>query len=226
MELAEILKAVREVDLFQDFSDLEELVAQCPQVSLADREVFLEHGTVGSSMYVILDGRVEIYLNDRIIRVIGQGEYLGELALIESGTRSASARALGAATLLEIPHEQFERYVRARPEAVLAVARKISRRLRDSIVRTQAAYEHVNNDRDFGQTEVAANALQDLEAVHLGHHHVENDQGRLQAREQRVERLLAVLGGDGPVPARLHHHRVGGAQVGLIVDDEDRLLVP
>jgi len=66
------------------------------------------------------------------------------LALIETRTRSASARALGATTLLDISQERFERYVRARPEAVLAVARQISRQLRETGERTHAAYEHLN----------------------------------------------------------------------------------
>lgn len=144
MDLAQVVAVVGGVDLFQGVADLEELVRDCPRISLADREMVFEYGDPGASMYVVLEGQIQICRNERIINVLGRGEYLGELALIEFGKRSASARSLGPSTLLEISQEQFDRHVRARPEAMLAVVRKVGRRLRGSLDTTQAAYEHLN----------------------------------------------------------------------------------
>lgn len=144
MDLADVVAVVSRVDLFQGVSDLHDLVRDCARLSLTDRDVVFEYGDSGASMFVVLDGQIQICRNERIINVLGPGEYLGELALIEFGKRSASARSLGPSTLLEISQEQFDRYVRSRPEAMLAVLRKVGRRLRGSLDSTQAAYEHLN----------------------------------------------------------------------------------
>lgn len=144
MDITQVLSVVEKVDLFQGLMPLEELVRECPQVSLADGEVLFEYGAPGQSMYIVLAGEVQIYRNQRTIRVLGAAEYFGELALIETRTRSASVRALGPTILLEISQERFERYVRSRPEAVLAVVRRISRQLRETGEHTHAAYEHLN----------------------------------------------------------------------------------
>lgn len=141
---SEVTEILRRIDLFQDFGDLQALAEPSPQIELEDRQVLMERDDEGSSMYVILDGQVDIYIKDRLIRTIGRGEYLGELALLESGRRSASARASGVALVLEITRDLFEKHVRMRPEAMLAVARKLTRRLQDTISRTQSSYEHVN----------------------------------------------------------------------------------
>jgi transposase len=53
-------------------------------------------------------------------------------------------RLLVVHATLEIGKEQFEQHIRTRPLALFAIVRKLTRRLQDTISRTQSSYEHVN----------------------------------------------------------------------------------
>jgi signal transduction histidine kinase len=77
-------------------------------------------------------------------RTLGPRECVGELALIDAGPRSTSARAVEPTTLLEISQREFERYLRSDLDALTALMRTLSGRLRNMIDETQAAYESVN----------------------------------------------------------------------------------
>ena len=143
---AQLVRALRRIDLFEKFKTdtLVGLVRACPTVRLADGDVLFRYGSTGSTLYIVLEGQLQVFRGPRIIAEVGANEYIGELALLESLPRSASVRALGDATLLEMPREAFHTYLRSDPEAMAAMMRTISRRLRKTLDDTQAAYEQVN----------------------------------------------------------------------------------
>ena len=61
-------------------------------------ELVFEEGEVGESAYLIVSGQVEIFRssgnNERVLATLGRGEIIGEMSLIDSQPRMASARAL------------------------------------------------------------------------------------------------------------------------------------
>lgn len=75
-------------------------------------KIFKE-GEVGDRAYVIQEGQVEIVKATRdgevVLATIGKGSIFGEMALIDSGTRMASARAATACTLIVVTRPAFER---------------------------------------------------------------------------------------------------------------------
>ncbi len=58
-------------------------------------------------MYLILEGELEVFKGPKQIAILGPGQYLGEMSLIESKARSASARAQQTTLLIEINEEHF-----------------------------------------------------------------------------------------------------------------------
>jgi signal transduction histidine kinase len=146
MSYEQIVCALRGIDLFERFSPqvLGRLVRGCLTRTLSDGDILFTHGSSGSSLYIVLDGCLQVFRAARLIATVGPNEYVGELALIESATRSASARALGEVTLLEMPRAAFKRYLRGEPDAMIAMMRTIGRRLRQTLDDTQTAYEQVD----------------------------------------------------------------------------------
>ena len=59
---------------------------------LPDEKVFIE-GSPGSTMYVVIDGTVEISVSGRLIEIAGPGMIIGEMALIDTCNRSATVVA-------------------------------------------------------------------------------------------------------------------------------------
>lgn len=134
------------IDLFETFSPITlRLVARaCRQVSLEPGQILFEHGEEGASLFVVIEGQLQVFRGERAIAVIGRNEYLGELALLDPGPRSASVRAISSVELLEVPRAVFDQYLRREPESLIAMTRTITRRLRSVLDETQAAYEQLN----------------------------------------------------------------------------------
>jgi CRP/FNR family cyclic AMP-dependent transcriptional regulator len=76
-----------------------------------DRETIICQGDVGSSMYVIQEGEVEVVrLHDgKAVRlaVLGQGDIFGELSLFGNDKRSATVRALGDVRVITVDNAEL-----------------------------------------------------------------------------------------------------------------------
>jgi len=74
-------------------------------------ELVFSKGDTGSAMFLLLSGRVEIFLPpeggaERVdLKEVAEGEHFGELALFDEKPRSASAAAKEDCVLLELPRE-------------------------------------------------------------------------------------------------------------------------
>ncbi len=86
-------------------------------------------------MYIIVDGRVRVIHTangkPRVLAERGRGDFVGEMAIIESAPRSATLMTEGEVRVLTIDGETFKGILRERPEVSLAVLRHFSHRLRD-----------------------------------------------------------------------------------------------
>ncbi len=91
--------------------------------------VFLE-GEEGHLMYVVLEGSVRLSVTGRTLEKVGRGGVFGEMALIDSGPRSATATALSACTLAQVAAERFKALVKEDPAFALEIMRVMARRLR------------------------------------------------------------------------------------------------
>ena len=74
---------------------------------LPDEKVFIE-GSPGSTMYVIMDGNVEISVAGKLIEIAGPGMIVGEMALIDERSRSASVEAVTATRAIAIGKLDFQ----------------------------------------------------------------------------------------------------------------------
>ena len=91
--------------------------------------VFSE-GETGDRMYVVLHGEVALSIIGRRVETIGSGGILGEMALVDSGLRSATAIATREAQLAPITAQRFMLLVQQKPEFALQIMRLLAARLR------------------------------------------------------------------------------------------------
>jgi len=109
MDISKKTQLLKETDLlsFFDESTLAQLVEHCREISLSPKEVLFNEDDLENAMYLILEGELEVFKGPKQIAILGPGQYLGEMSLIESKARSASARAQENALLMEINEEHF-----------------------------------------------------------------------------------------------------------------------
>jgi CRP-like cAMP-binding protein len=95
----------------------------------AGQKIFSE-GEPGDAMYVVVEGEVDLLVKGKLVEELGPGGVLGEMALIDTGQRSATAVAKTACRLVAIDEKRFHFLVRQTPNFALQLMRIIADRLR------------------------------------------------------------------------------------------------
>lgn len=100
-----------------------------------DGEVIVRQGEMGDAMFVIQEGQLEILLEkdgrETRIRVAGEDELIGEMAVFEHEARSATVRALGDARVLTVDRKNFLRRINEDPSLAFRLVETMSRRVRE-----------------------------------------------------------------------------------------------
>jgi CRP/FNR family transcriptional regulator/CRP/FNR family cyclic AMP-dependent transcriptional regulator len=130
-------RLLRRIDLFADLTDREaDTVLELMREKSVGRgaTVFHQHDS-GGGLYLILAGQVKITRTGRdgrdvTVAVLDEGNFFGEMSLLDGQPRSASATALQATRLLVLDREHFQRHVLAQPRIVAKLLRELSKRLR------------------------------------------------------------------------------------------------
>jgi len=128
---------LRRIDIFADLTDREvDTILDVMRERTIPRGtiVFHQHDS-GGGLYLILAGSVKITRSGRdgrevTVAVLSEGNFFGEMSLLDGQPRSASATALQSARLLVLDREHFQRYVLAQPRIVAKLMRELSKRLR------------------------------------------------------------------------------------------------
>jgi CRP-like cAMP-binding protein len=115
------------VSLFATLSpaDRERIARLTEDVEVAAGTVLTREGRQEGFFYVVVAGNVEITRDGVPIDTVRAGGFLGEIALLDAGPRTATATALTPCELLRVNNRQFEELMAASPairEAVEAVA--------------------------------------------------------------------------------------------------------
>ncbi len=84
-------------------------------------------------MYLLLEGEVDLTVNQKLVGVARQGEVLGEMALITGMPRTATATAVKPCKLLALSRDQLLKALQAAPEFGLLLMNMMITRLRNTI---------------------------------------------------------------------------------------------
>ncbi|MEI7705893.1 MAG: Crp/Fnr family transcriptional regulator [Deltaproteobacteria bacterium] len=98
--------------------------------------VLFREGDPGREMYVIHRGKVEISRSagrvEKVLSTLGQGEFFGEMAILNDAPRSATATCVEDCSLLIVDARTFEAMVRANSEIALRMFQRMAARLAEA----------------------------------------------------------------------------------------------
>lgn len=95
----------------------------------AGQRIFSQ-GDAGTTMYVVHEGEVELLVNGQKVEELGPGGVLGEMGLIDTAPRSATAVARTDCKLIPVNRERFGLLVQHTPDFALQIMRVMAGRLR------------------------------------------------------------------------------------------------
>ena len=126
------LELLRRVPLFAGCRgpSLQLIEQLADEVDVPDGYNLMREGEFAQEFFLIVEGRVRIERGGRAINVLGPGDFLGEIALIDHGRRTATAVTDGAAKLLVIDRRGFNSLLDDSPAIRLEVMKALAARVR------------------------------------------------------------------------------------------------
>ena len=187
MNIQDIL---RRVQLFSELNaaDLFSLSAAFTKRSYSKGQIVFHKGDEGNGLYLVGMGKIKISIpgnsgDEAILAILGQGELVGELSLIDGGKRSATVAVIEDAELFYLGRERFLQFLESHFDAVMHILRVLARRLRDA----DAQLEDVHL---FDITTRIARRL-----LMLGRQFGKNENGTIQIDLQITQNDLASMTG-------------------------------
>lgn len=89
--------------------EINNLISRGVIVQYEEGEIIFQQGSIGSQLYIIIQGTVGVFRDDQLIAVLGPSEVFGEMGVITKQPRSATTKALQSAKILVLSESIFER---------------------------------------------------------------------------------------------------------------------
>jgi CRP-like cAMP-binding protein len=134
---------LKSIDLFSQIpgEELSQIALITDEVLFdAGDEIFRE-GEPGQTLFFIIDGRVRIHSAGVVddLALLGERAVFGEMALLDSEPRSASATAVTDLVCLKIERDDFNEILTEKGEIAQGIIKVLTRRLRDTLDRRRAS---------------------------------------------------------------------------------------
>jgi len=130
---------LRAIPLFNSLSDEDiKLVNEITvEKHIAKNTVVISEREIGDSLYAIVAGRVKVFIGDEegreiILKILGPGDFFGEMSLIDKQPRSASVATLDNSVFKVLSHGAFEMALDRAPRIAISVMQALAKRLRDA----------------------------------------------------------------------------------------------
>lgn len=118
---------LRRVSILEGASEevLQDLAEQLKPVNVDDGDILLEEGQLGSALYFVLEGQLQVKRAGlrNVIALLSEGDVVGEMGLVSSEPRSATVQAKGQVQVLRLEREDFLRAIQRNPQFTLQLRR-------------------------------------------------------------------------------------------------------
>lgn len=101
---------LRRLPLFRGSSDQEmaRVLALADVLDVASQHVLVREGEFTSEFYVLVTGQASVTRGDRLLALLGPGDYCGELASLDPAARNATVTMVTDGTVLSLCRREFE----------------------------------------------------------------------------------------------------------------------
>lgn len=125
------VELLKRAPLFSDCSksELAALATTADELDLREGAVLTREGSSGREFFVLIEGTVRVTRSGRKIAELGAGDWLGEIALLTSSPRTATATATTPVRILVVTDRAFKRVVEQMPSIALKVLASVGERL-------------------------------------------------------------------------------------------------
>lgn len=131
---------LKSIELFSQIpgEDLSQIAQITDEVHYEEGESIFTEGDPGDTLYFVIEGKVRIHTMGDELAVLGERQVFGEMALLDSEPRSASASVVSDVTLLKIQRDDFNEILAEKSEIAQGIIKVLTRRVRNNLDRRRA----------------------------------------------------------------------------------------
>jgi CRP/FNR family transcriptional regulator, cyclic AMP receptor protein len=125
------VELMRKVPLFSKLSrkHLQEVAGVADEIDLPAGKELTKEGERGREFFVLLEGAADVHQEGRRIRTLGEGDFLGEIALVTKLPRTATVTTTSPVRALVITERDFSALLKRSPEIGQGVLEALGERL-------------------------------------------------------------------------------------------------
>jgi len=114
-----------------DAQGLAALAERAAQVDFPAGHVIARQGEIGTGFFVVISGRVRVVRDGTVVATLGDGEFFGELSVLDHQPRNAMVAADVPTSCLALASWDFDAVMLEQPALTLAILRGVAMRLRE-----------------------------------------------------------------------------------------------
>jgi CRP/FNR family transcriptional regulator, cyclic AMP receptor protein len=132
--VAASVETLRKVPLFSELGDreLERLASHFRERTFPEGSTVTEEGATGTGFFIVADGNATVSVGGEQKATLGTGDYFGEIALVDEGTRSATITAATDLRCFGLTAWEFRPFVEEHPQVAWPLLKMLARRLREA----------------------------------------------------------------------------------------------
>lgn len=96
-------------------------------ITIEPGEIIIEQGSYGSDVYTLVEGHLEVVVDEVVVGEVMPDEIFGAMAALTETPRSATVRATELSVLLKLPRKRFLDLMKSRPLTVMKMIEDMSR---------------------------------------------------------------------------------------------------
>jgi CRP/FNR family transcriptional regulator, cyclic AMP receptor protein len=125
--------ALKRAPLFEGLSrkELTQLARVSEDMEIEPGKVLCEEGAIGHEFFVIVEGEVEVKRKGKSLGTRGDGDFIGEIALLQQTERTATVTAKTPLRVFVLTSTDFKHLVDEHPNVERKVMRALARRVAD-----------------------------------------------------------------------------------------------
>ena len=134
------LDALSRVPLFAHCTrkELDFIAREGDEVNVKAGKTLIRQGQPGDTFYIQLEGKSQVEVDGKKRRVLGPGDFFGEISMVDRGAGTATVTTVTDGRLFVMSHSQFRDAVKANDAIMVKVLRVMGERLRADLANRPA----------------------------------------------------------------------------------------
>lgn len=131
-EASPIIKMLERVPIFSGLTqkELRSVASSSKEKNFQAGQAIVSEGESGVGFFLIIEGRAEVRRGGKVLSRLGQGQFFGEMTLLDEQPRSADVVAVEPTRCLIFTVWDFHGMIRTYPKMAREIMKEMARRLR------------------------------------------------------------------------------------------------